>query len=336
MTDYYSETHFTLDWPPPACDYALRFKAALDQAANNGTDTLDETWKILCRRCGDPLTAVGFDLTRSDAGLKVSAPGFLEADTLATFIQVVLSEFNLPPVEFEWADYAYSNAPGAFGGGAAVVSRDKIVMMTTTDWLMQMKSPLLAEPTAAVIITTWLRQLQPNLPSDILAAQTHGLLGALHQSTLTHPAPGFLTTLIAQEINRKMKQVFDLLGQLDEAFKVGLPSSLATLNAALDLNAGHINGSLTYEQWLALYQPLLAGNQPRRFTRTALFADNQQQQHRQIWTLKPLNGAWNIYPGYDPDPAHTHFLTGVPWNNAALVVALDDNEVSSLQERSDG
>ena len=32
MTDVYSETHFTLNWPPEVCDWALRFKAALDQA----------------------------------------------------------------------------------------------------------------------------------------------------------------------------------------------------------------------------------------------------------------------------------------------------------------
>lgn len=279
--DYYSETHFALDWPTEACDWALRFKAALDEPEN----AADE-WQLLLPLFDDDPPCLGFGLTRraNNDGLDVSAPGYLCAESLAIFIQIVLRKFELPPVQFEWANYGANGAPGAFGGGAAVVSRERITLMTTADWLYRMQiAPAEAPP---------------------------------------HPVPGFLTTVVAQETNRRLEQLFDLLSRLDAAFKQGLPDSLATLNVALDLNAGYLNGAITYEQWRALYQPVMAGDQPQPFTRDQLPGGISP---RQIWTLLPAqNGGWLIIAGDEPDPQpHPRFLTGVPWNNTALVVNVD-------------
>jgi hypothetical protein len=330
MTDFYSETHFTLTWPPEACDWALRFKAALDQAANDDVAAVaDQEWRALLRRFYDDPPCVGFDLTRSSDGLKVSAPGFLCAESLAIFIQAVLQTFDLPPVEFEWANYAHGNIPDIFGGGACVVRRDKIVMMTTTDWLMQMKLTPPPEPTAA--IAAWLRRLQPNLSDALIAQQTGDLLTALNQSRrLPHPAPNFVTTVIAQEINQRMERVFGLLSQLDEALKQGLPTSLPSMNAALDLNAGHLNGTITYEQWRALYQPIMTDGRPHCFSDEALPHGLLDTHH--IWTLLPSSTGANrgIYPGYYYTENTIHFLTGVPWNNEALVVLLDEEEPAAI------
>ncbi|GAB4430105.1 MAG: hypothetical protein Kow0031_10820 [Anaerolineae bacterium] len=285
--DYYSETHFSLNWPAEACQYALRFKAALDEP-----ESADDEWRALLPLFDDDPPSLGFTLTEraTKDGLDVSAPGYLYAESLAIFIQVVLRKFDLPPVQFEWANYGVNCTPDAFGGGAAVVSREKITLMTTADWLYRMQTA------------------PPEAPTPF------------------HPAPGFLTTVVAQETNRRLEQLFDLLSQVDAAFKQGLPDSLATLNVALDLNAGHLNGgAITYDQWRALYQPVMTDDRPQPFARGQL---PDGISPRQRWTLLPgQNDGWVIAAGDAPDaPHHPRFLTGVPWNNRALVVNLDQDD----------
>lgn len=148
MAKHHSETHFTLTWPSEVCAFALRFKTVLDQAANEGMATISgQDWPELLQQFDHDPLRVGFELTKSDAGLAVSAPGGLCVETLATFLQLVLRRFTaLPPVRFEWADYSDNKTPDTFGGGACVIGPRQIVMMTTADWLAALPDNFSAEP----------------------------------------------------------------------------------------------------------------------------------------------------------------------------------------------
>jgi len=59
-------------------------------------------------------------------------------DAACVFIQHLLQKFNLTlRVGFEWSHDCSKPRPDAFGGGAALISKEEIKIMSTGDWLAE-------------------------------------------------------------------------------------------------------------------------------------------------------------------------------------------------------
>jgi hypothetical protein len=64
-------------------------------------------------------------------------------DAACGFIQHLLKRFDPEGrVEFEWSHDCSKPRVGAYGGGAAVVTADKILTMSTSEWLRQQTDSL--------------------------------------------------------------------------------------------------------------------------------------------------------------------------------------------------
>ena len=61
---------------------------------------------------------------------------YIDIDYTAKLIQVWLKHFDInEPVAFEWADTCSRSRPDEFGGGAVIVTQDRIHIMSTGQWI---------------------------------------------------------------------------------------------------------------------------------------------------------------------------------------------------------
>ncbi len=76
-----------------------------------------------------------FELEGSEEGIWIhSSSGGIDA--ACAFVQHLLQKFDTAPfVTFEWSHDCTRPHADAFGGGAAVITKDEIETMNTSDWI---------------------------------------------------------------------------------------------------------------------------------------------------------------------------------------------------------
>ena len=79
-----------------------------------------------------------FELEDSEEGIWIhSSSGGIDA--ACAFVQHLLQKYDTAPfISFEWSHDCSKPRTDAFGGGAAVITKDEIETMNTSDWIRSM------------------------------------------------------------------------------------------------------------------------------------------------------------------------------------------------------
>lgn len=146
MTDYFSHFCFVVPFNAEQTAWAKRLLAAVDalyDSVAEGTDhdaQYDDIWEAQLYVAGgdaeDPVSA-GFEIKVEDGLVVITdyagQPGL---DTVPRLIESVMKHFDMDgKIGFEWGETASRSVPGAFGGGAFLVSKEGITHMSASRWL---------------------------------------------------------------------------------------------------------------------------------------------------------------------------------------------------------
>ena len=82
------------------------------------------------------LESLGFDFLLVDDGIHICHDESIDVESAIAFTQAVLATFDLESqVRFEWAETCSAPRAEAFGGGAAIITKDGAEWMNTVTWL---------------------------------------------------------------------------------------------------------------------------------------------------------------------------------------------------------
>lgn len=146
MTDYFSHFCFVVPFNAEQTAWARRLLAAVDalyDSVAEGADhdpQYDDIWEQQLYVAGgdaeDPVSA-GFEI-KVEEGLVLITDyaGQSSLDAVPRLIHSVMNHFGMEgKIGFEWGETASRSVPGAYGGGAFLVSKDEIRSMSATSWL---------------------------------------------------------------------------------------------------------------------------------------------------------------------------------------------------------
>ena len=153
MTSYYNALHLEIEGlPDGAAAFISDVSGLIENAISEGMGP-EEVASIGCfehssqaaaaqimRMHEGDVPGLRFE-TRSDAegrpaALIITSAEYAEVDYLALILQAAMNEFDFPgPIAFQWSCLATEDTVSAYGGGAGVVTPDKIYIQSTREWL---------------------------------------------------------------------------------------------------------------------------------------------------------------------------------------------------------
>ena len=137
MADYYTECSFmVVDLPEDAIVYALELADRMHETMGCDIDELvredsipDDEFTALVRTFDENLWIGGASITRDGDGLWITHDESINIDAVAQLLHEVLKKFDLDNIiSFEYACTCSKPRTDAYGGGAAVVTKDEMLI----------------------------------------------------------------------------------------------------------------------------------------------------------------------------------------------------------------
>lgn len=146
MTDYFSHFCFAVPFNSEQTAWAKRLLAAVNNlysAVADGehadpqyADIREQTVFVAGGDATDPVSTDIEIKTEQDLVLITDYAGQGSLDAVPRLIQSVMKHFEMEgKIGFEWGETASRSVPGAFGGGAFLISKDEIRSISAHSWL---------------------------------------------------------------------------------------------------------------------------------------------------------------------------------------------------------
>jgi len=138
MANYYTNFSFHVPLPSVAKERALAVYHAFDEhdTENRPAVVPEVFWKDISTGY------LGFNLIPDETGVIITDEGEDgDIDTVAEFLKLLITEFNLPPTGFAWSNTCSKPRVDGFGGGALWVTKDGIEHTDTSSWLWRKANP---------------------------------------------------------------------------------------------------------------------------------------------------------------------------------------------------
>ena len=156
MADYFTNVSIEAVLPKNAIRYAMEMYElsndfawegeSIEGAVLEGTLNEDLARDVLLLVSGGGGGALDTEIETDGRRLSLYSQGNADIDFIIDLLQLTLKFFDLDDVvSFEWAYDCSKPRADAFGGGAAIVTKDECITMNTWEWLEKELKQLVKE-----------------------------------------------------------------------------------------------------------------------------------------------------------------------------------------------